>query len=62
MILLTAALLLGACSPDEHDQAKQNDNVWKSQTDTIGQAKSAVNKLNAAQGAEQKATDDARNQ
>jgi len=60
MILLSAALLLGACSPDQNDQSKQGDHIWKSQTDTIDQAKSARDQLNAAQAAQQRATDAAR--
>lgn len=58
--LLAAALLLGACSPDHQDKAKQGDHIWKSETDTIGQAKAARDQLNAAAAAEQRATSAAR--
>lgn len=60
--LLAAAVLLGACSPDHQDKDKQGHSIWKSQTDSIGQAKAARGQLNAAQTAEQRATDAARSQ
>lgn len=60
--LLAAIMLVGACSPDHQDKAKQGDHIWKSETDTIGQAQAARDQLNAAQAAEQRATDAARSQ
>lgn len=60
--LLAAALWLTGCSPDHDDRARQGDHIWKSQTDTIDKAKSAVNQLDAAQAAQQRATDAARDQ
>jgi len=62
MCLLAAALWLAGCSPDHDERARQGDHIWKSQTDTIDHAKSAVNQLDAAQAAQQRATDAARDQ
>ncbi len=44
-ILIASALLLGACSDNDDEQAKTGDHVWKTQTDALQQSKDVAKEL-----------------
>lgn len=58
IFLSSMASFLGACSDDKATESKENDHVWKHQTDTLKTSKDVAKKLQDSLNQQQQKMDE----